>query len=110
MKVNPRRSALSALLGVVLLSCVDGPTAPRPMGPRANRAPGPVPQILISQVYGAGGNSGANFRNDFVELFNPGTAAVDITGWKVQYTSAAGTTWGSNAFTLPAGSIAAGKY
>jgi hypothetical protein len=26
--------------------------------------------IVISQIYGAGGNSGAAWRNDFVELFN----------------------------------------
>ena len=30
-------------------------------------------------------------RNDFIELFNRGTAPVDVTGWSVQYTSASGT-------------------
>jgi hypothetical protein len=30
-------------------------------------------QIVISQIYGGGGNSGASLRNDFVELFNRGT-------------------------------------
>lgn len=29
--------------------------------------------VVISQVYGGGGNSGAFYRNDFVELFNQGT-------------------------------------
>ena len=29
--------------------------------------------IVISQVYGGGGNSGATFKNDFIELYNLGT-------------------------------------
>jgi predicted extracellular nuclease len=55
--------------------------------------------IVISQIYGGGGNSGATYTNDFVELFNRGTAPVDITGWSVQYASAAGTTWAVTALT-----------
>ena len=49
--------------------------------------------VVISQVYGGGGNSGATFKNDFIELFNRGDAAADITGWSVQYASAGGATW-----------------
>jgi hypothetical protein len=33
--------------------------------------------IVISQIYGGGGNSGATLRNDFIELFNRGT--IDAT-------------------------------
>jgi len=47
--------------------------------------------VVISQVYGGGGNSGATLKNDFIELFNNGTAAVPVGGWSVQYNSAAGT-------------------
>ncbi|WP_339824090.1 5'-nucleotidase C-terminal domain-containing protein [Paenibacillus sp. FSL R7-0163] len=47
--------------------------------------------IVISQVYGGGGNGGAEFKNDFIELYNPTNHPVDLTGWKVRYTSAAGT-------------------
>ncbi len=49
--------------------------------------------VNISQVYGGGGNAGATYKNDFIELYNPGAAAVSLTGWSVQYASAAGTTW-----------------
>ena len=49
--------------------------------------------IVISQVYGGGGNTGATYKNDFIELFNAGGESVNITGWSVQYASAAGTTW-----------------
>lgn len=49
--------------------------------------------IVISQLYGGGGNAGSTFRNDFIELFNRGAAPVSVNGWSVQYASAAGTTW-----------------
>ncbi len=49
------------------------------------------PDVVISQVYGGGGNSGAIYTNDFVELFNRGTAPVSLDGWSIQYASATGT-------------------
>jgi DNA/RNA endonuclease G (NUC1) len=64
--------------------------------------------IVISQVYGGGGNSGATFRNDYVELYNRGTATVDVTGWSVQYASAAGTDWSNK--QMLTGTIAPGQY
>ncbi|MGA9119095.1 MAG: lamin tail domain-containing protein [Bacteroidota bacterium] len=52
-------------------------------------------QIVISQIYGGGGNSGAPFSNDFIELFNQGQDPVSVDGWSVQYASATGSTWQS---------------
>jgi len=49
--------------------------------------------VVISEVYGGGGNSGSVYTNDFVELYNPTSAAIDISGWSIQYTSAAGTSF-----------------
>ena len=46
--------------------------------------------VVISQVYGGGGNSGAQYTNDFVELFNRGTTTVSLADWSIQYTSATG--------------------
>jgi hypothetical protein len=43
--------------------------------------------VVISQVYGGGGNTGATLTHDYVVLFNRSNAAVDITGWTVQYAS-----------------------
>ena len=63
--------------------------------------------IVISQVYGGGGNSGATYKNDFIELFNRGASPVNVTGWSVQYASAAGTSW---QVTNLSGTIAAGQY
>jgi hypothetical protein len=63
--------------------------------------------IVISQVYGGGGNAGATFRRDFVELFNAGAVAIDVTGWSVQYAPAAGSTW---QVTVLSGTIGPGQY
>lgn len=49
--------------------------------------------VVISQVYGGGGNSGATLKNDFIELFNAGSSPVSLAGWSVQYASATGTSW-----------------
>lgn len=65
------------------------------------------PDIVLSQVFGGGGNSGALYKNDFIELFNRGAAAVNLSGWSVQYASATGTSW---ATTELSGSIAPGHY
>ena len=63
--------------------------------------------IVISQVFGGGGNAGAPFASDYVELFNRGSSAVDVTGWTVQYATAAGTSWSPTALS---GTIAPGRY
>lgn len=52
-----------------------------------------APEIVINEVYGGGGNSGANYKNDFIELYNPTNAAVSVNGWSVQYASSTGTSW-----------------
>jgi uncharacterized protein (TIGR03437 family) len=63
--------------------------------------------IVISQIYGGGGNSGATLRNDFIELFNRGNTAVSIDEWSIQYASASGTSWDR---TLLSGVILPGQY
>ena len=50
--------------------------------------------VVVSQVYGGGGNAGATLKNDFIELFNAGSSPVSLAGWSVQYNSTTGTgTW-----------------
>ena len=65
--------------------------------------------VVISQIYGGGGNTNATYKNDFVELYNPGSSAFDLTGWSIQYSSFNGSGWGSNKQPL-GGSIGAGEY
>ena len=64
-------------------------------------------RVVISQIYGGGGNAGAVYTHDFVELYNPGPVAVDVGGWSLQYASATGKTW---LVTLLSGAIAAGEF
>jgi predicted extracellular nuclease len=69
--------------------------------------------VVISQVYGGGGNSGATYTHDFIELFNRGTTTVDLAGWSVQYASATGTgNFGATAaqITELEGSMIPGQY
>jgi len=67
-------------------------------------------QVVISQVYGGGGNNGATYTHDFVELYNRGTVAVTLTGHTLQYGSATGTFGASNIQTLPTITIQPGQY
>lgn len=82
--------------------------------------PAPIPasatpandNVVISQVYGGGGNSGAPYKNDFIELYNPTSTAIDLTGWKIRYASATAASFpndGENIAVLQ-GSIGANGY
>ncbi len=66
--------------------------------------------VVISQVYGGGGNVGAPYRNDYVELFNRGATTASLTGWSIQYASATGTGLFSANVTPLSGSLAPGQY
>ena len=63
--------------------------------------------LVISQVYGGGGNSGATYTNDFIELYNAGSTSVDLSTYAVQYASATGSSWSS---TNLSGSVSPGHY
>lgn len=100
--------AASALAAAVTLACasadhVVSPTA----GARPATAAAAAPGLVVSQVYGGGGNSGATYKNDFVELYNAGTTAVPVNGWSVQYASSTGTSW---QVTTLSGTVQPGAY
>ena len=98
MPHQPLPDRLQRVLATALAICCTAAAAP------ASAA------VMISQVYGGGGNAGAPLTNDFVELHNSGNAAVSLTGWSVQYASAAGATWAGAQSTPLTGSIPAGGY
>jgi trimeric autotransporter adhesin len=54
--------------------------------------------VVISEVFGGGGGATTPYKNDFVELYNPTNADIEMTDWSVQYNSTAGT----NAYQLAA--------
>jgi predicted extracellular nuclease len=101
-----RRLGSSLLVAAVVALTLTGVTAP----PATAVSTG----IVVSQVYGGGGNSGAPFTHDFIELFNRGTSPASVDGWSLQYTSATGTgNFGgaTNLITpLPAATLAPGQY
>ena len=70
--------------------------------------PPPVDHLVISQLYGGGGNSGATLTNDYIEIYNPTGISFNLAGWSLQYASAAGTSW-TNKQPL-GGTIAPGEY
>ena len=92
-------SSLSGAGTATLSINADGITS-NPVSVVLGGAP-PVSQdkVVISQIYGGGGNSGAPFRNDFIEIFNAGNTPVNLAGWSVQYASAAASTWSSTPLT-----------
>jgi uncharacterized protein len=68
----------------------------------------PSSSLVINEVYGGGGNSGATLTNDFIELANRSSAAVTVDGWSVQYHSGSATGgWQTTPLTglIPAGGI-----
>jgi uncharacterized protein (TIGR03437 family) len=73
------------------------PTPSPSQSPSQSPTPSPSPVstsgLVISQIFGGGGNAGAPFRNDFIEIFNAGNASVNLSGWSVQYASATASTW-----------------
>jgi uncharacterized protein (TIGR03437 family) len=91
--------SLSGAGNVTLSINADGVTS-NPVSVVLGGAP-PVSQdkVVISQIYGGGGNSGAPFRNDFIEIFNAGSIPVNLAGWSVQYASATASTWSSTPLT-----------
>ena len=58
--------------------------------------------VVISEVYGGGGNAGAPYDHDFVELYNKTGAGIDLNGYSVQYNPATG---GGNYNTVPLGNV-----
>lgn len=54
--------------------------------------------VVISEVQVAGASAG----DEFLELYNPTNAAVDLSNWKVEYKSATGATY-LTTLTIPAG-------
>ncbi|MBB6693430.1 S-layer homology domain-containing protein [Cohnella xylanilytica] len=73
------------------------------VGPGRTMAATDGGNVVISQVYGGGGNSGAPYKNDFIELYNPTGSDIEIGGWSVQYASATNSNWAATA--IPDGSV-----
>ena len=100
--MNRNRRVTLLLCAVFLLSFAALPSLVLSTPPSV-----PTGGVVLSQIYGGGGNTGATLKNDFIELFNPGASPVSLVGWSVQYASSSGSSW---QVTPLSGSIAAGGY
>jgi predicted extracellular nuclease len=102
--IAARAGFVLGLVGVVVLLAGALPATAKPDGSA----------IVISQVYGGGGNVSATYTHDFIELFNPTSSPQSLNGWSVQYTSASGSAlFGGNAgliTDLPNVTLAPGQY
>lgn len=63
--------------------------------------------LMIYEVYGGGGNSGAIYTNDYVVLYNGTSSNIDLSSYSLQYASASGSFTNINPLT---GTIEAGSY
>lgn len=91
----PHRLSAIARSATALLAAIAAPSFASTSG------------VVISQVYGANGNS---YASDYVELFNAGSSAVSVSGWSIQYASATGTGNFVNGSTNITGTIQPGQY
>ena len=81
--------------------------------PGSSPTPTPTPtpsktNFRISQVYTRGGEAGATYQNDYVELFNAGNTTIDLKGWALLVDTFEGDTESSlgssfNSFSVPPG-------
>ena len=102
--IHSRLLALSAALALLLTGLLAA--APSPAEAASD-------DLVVAQVYGGGGNSGAPLTHDYIELFNRSESSVDLDGLSLQYASATGTgNFGANAGQLTelSGSIPPGGY
>ena len=82
-----RRVRRGMLVGALLAAGLVAGGAPPPAAAVAG------PSVVISQIYGGGGNANATFTHDFVELFNRGDTAQNLDTFAIQKASVTGTTW-----------------
>ena len=71
-----RRRGLVASAALALLATPLALVAPAQAAPDGSG-------LVISEVYGSGGNAAATYTHDFIELFNPTDAAISVAGWSV---------------------------
>src|SRR4051812_3073932 len=99
----------TAFLGMVAAACQS--PAPEAGVAVQHSAISSNPDVVISQVYGGGGNAQAPYANDFVELFNRSQSVVSLSGWSIQYASATGTgNFATNGVVTLSGSLQPGQH
>ncbi|MDO4606380.1 MAG: ExeM/NucH family extracellular endonuclease, partial [Bowdeniella nasicola] len=94
-------------LSRAMLAAVGAVALVLPALPEIPAQAAPVDSLIISEVYARGGSKNQPFKDKFVEIYNPTTTAIDLTGTSIQYRSAKGTA-ATNAVVPLQGSVAPG--
>jgi predicted extracellular nuclease len=102
--VNPKRLAGAALAVLGLAVALVVPAQARAISPN----------LVVSEVYGGGGNTDATYTHDYIQIFNRSDSPVALGGLSLQYASATGTgNFGANSgqqTDLPGVVLSPGRY
>jgi hypothetical protein len=67
--------------------------------------------LVLSQVYGGGGSASSVVKNDYIEILNIGSTTINLSGYSIQYASAASSAVVSSGLTiLPSFNLAPNQY
>jgi hypothetical protein len=78
----------------LLARATDSQGAAGTSAPASIRVDAPTPgKVVISQIYASGGRWWSDYSNDFVELYNSGSAPASLAGWSLQFTEGTGSKW-----------------
>ncbi|HYW70833.1 MAG TPA: lamin tail domain-containing protein, partial [Pyrinomonadaceae bacterium] len=92
---NPTGAPVAQVEPMITMTPFD-PNDPSSLGTRDAGQPGDTPEaasnMRITQVYTHGGEAGATFLNDYIEIFNAGNTTININGWAVVVNTLEGST------------------
>jgi hypothetical protein len=86
----------------------DAPSSSPSSDSSSSENPG-ASHLLIAAIQIAGPVSGGESSNDFIKIFNPTGAAVDLSGWKLHKKSSTGADYSLKSF-VTGNTIAPGRY
>src|SRR4051812_8933561 len=75
---------VTAVTFLALLAFAPGPTSAQTLSGS--------PNLVISQIYTHGGEVGASFQNDFIEIFNRGAEPADMNNYTLHMSTISGPT------------------
>lgn len=109
--LHPARGARRVLAAITTVSLLGGGLATGWVtGAFAADGAAPAGHVVISEAYLSGGSANAPYTTKFVELYNPTSSAVDVSGWSVQYRPATGAGAASGVVRLTGQVPARGHY
>ena len=91
--------------GRILRQVIDQTRTSSESGPVLPVQPAAAGDVVVSQVYSNGGNSGSTYQNNFIELYNRTNSPIDIGGWRFYIANATDSFSTSFSFTSTRGIV-----